>query len=416
MKFRGETRRNTNNWSLILAIATLLTSINPIAAQDPLLPDPARPTTNDERVFSATSTWKKAAKIRTYRGHRTGVDSLVFATDGKYLFSGGSENDGSIRVWSIEKGKELEDLRAQQTNVVSLSITPNGKMLVSSGKDAIVHLWDLTRKRDEDDFVLEEFDIAFLEHSYEVLSTVISPDGNILVSGALDGIRVWTITPSRPLYKLAEIGNPVYALAFNPNGYVVASGNDDGRVQFWNVREGSFISEFFPHKEPITKLLFTPDGKKLITASDDRTIKIWDLETGQLVHTLIGHTGTVRTLALNPDGRTLASGSNDGIFIWDIETGEAITKIRAHKDWVTSLAFSKDGHFLASGGLDSVVYVWADAKVQKNYEPIDNAEDVGQEDEVKRQEELDRRGQEVEREQEKKGEMERKRGEMNNEE
>jgi len=398
MKFRGETRKNNHHLTLILAIATLLTTINPGSAQDPLLPDPARPTTDEEEVFSATSTWKKAAKIRTYRGHRTGVDSLVFSPDGKVLWSGGSENDGSIRAWSLEKGKELEDLRAQQTDVVSLSVTPNGKSLVSSGKDAMVHIWDLTRKRgdDEDDYILEEFDTAFLEHSYEVLSTVISPDGNVLVSGALDGIRVWTITPNRPLYNLAEIGNPVYALAFNPNGYVVASGNDQGRVQFWNVREGSFISEFFPHKEPITKLVFTPDGKTLITASNDRTIKVWDLETGQLLHTLIGHADTVRAIALNPDGRTLASGSNDGIFIWDIETGEAITKIRGHRDWVTSLAFSQDGHFLASGGLDSIVYVWADAAVQKNYEPIDNAEDVGQEDEVRRQEELERRDRERE--------------------
>jgi COMPASS component SWD3 len=408
MKFRGETRKTNYNCTLILAIATLLININPSTAQDPLLTDPARPTTDEEKVFSATSTWKRAAKIRTYRGHRTGVDSLVFTVDGKVLFSGGSENDGSVRAWSIEKGKELEDLRAQQTNVLSLSMTPNGKTLVSSGKDAIIHIWDLTRKRDddEDDYILEEFDISFLEHSYEVLSTVISPDGSVLVSGALDGIRVWTIAPSRPLYKLAEIGNPVYALAFNPNGYVVASGNDEGRVQFWNVREGNFISEFFPHQEPITKLLFTPDGKTLITASNDRTLKIWDLETGQLLHTLTGHTDTVRAIALNPDGRTLASGSNDGIFIWDIESGEAITKIRAHRDWVTSLAFSNDGHFLASGGLDSIVYVWADASVQKNYEPIDNAEDVDEEDEVERQEELDRREQEVEREQEKKDEQE----------
>lgn len=406
MKDRGETRRKTLSWTLILAIAALLNSINFVAAQDPLLPDPARPTTDEEKVFSANSVWKNAVKIRTYRGHRTGVDSLVFSTNGKYLFSGGSENDGSVRIWSIEKGKELEDLRAQQTNVLSLSITSNGKTLVSSGKDAILNIWDLTRKRDddEDDFVLEKFQTTFLEHSYEILSTVISPDGDILVSGALDGIRVWTITPSRPLYQLAGIGNPVYALAFNPNGYVVASGNDNGRVQFWNVREGSFISEFFPHKEAITKLLFTPDGKKLITASNDRTVKVWDLETGQLVHTLVGHTDIVRAIALNRDGRTLASGSNDGVIIWDIETGEAIARLRGHKDWVTSLAFSDDGHFLATGGLDSIVYVWADAAVQKNYKPMDNAEDVGLEDEVEREQKLDRQEQEVEREQQKKDE------------
>jgi sugar lactone lactonase YvrE len=365
MKFRGESQKNSIVWTLILAIATILVSGREISAQAQPSPTNPEPTPETEEIFPA-SPWRRAHKIRTLKGHITGIDSLVFTTDGKTLISGGSDNEGLLRFWSVSSGEKLEEFRGQQTDVLTLAVTPDGQTLVSSGTDAIINLWSLIPPEGEDEVSFKkEYRTSFLEHSNSVLAVAISPDGNILVSGGLDGLRVWTLNPRRPLYKLAGIGNPVYALSFNPNGYIMASGNGDGRVQFWNVREGTFISEFFPHQEAITGVAFTPDGKSLITASNDRSIKIWDLESGQLIHTLSGHTDKIRAIALNPDGRTLATGSNDGIRIWDLESGEEIRRLSGHKDWVTSLAFSPDGRLLASGGLDSVIVLWESTSLKK---------------------------------------------------
>lgn len=370
MKFRGEARKNRINWTLILTILAIFPGGHELTAQEPNPSAPSEPVPGTERVFSANP-WRKALKVHTLSGHLTGITSLSFTRDGRTLISGGSENDGSLRFWSVSSGEEVAEFRAQRTNVQTMAITPNGETLVTSGPDTIINLWDLARGKE-----YRENRTSFLEHSTQVLSVAISPDGNILVSGALDGIRVWTLKPRRPLYRLSWIGNPVYAIAFNPNGYIVASGDGDGRVQLWDVREGTFISEFFPHQEAITALRFTPDGKLLITASDDRTIKIWDLETGTLVHTLIGHTGRVRAIALNPDGRTLATGSNDGIRIWDILTGDLVGRYYGHRDWVTALAFSPNGRYLASGGLDSLVNIWdsALAKQPKKSEEAEGTE------------------------------------------
>ena len=379
MKFRGESRKNKFYSSLILAIVAILVGGGEIAvSQDQ--PPPAETVPETERVFSANP-WRTAVPLYTLIGHNTGVDSLVFSIDGKTLFSGGSENDGALRAWSVKSGKLIDqdkDVRAQQTDVMTLAVTPNGKMLISSGKDATVNLWMLIQEDEDDDEITfpKEFQTSFVEHRYEVLAVAISPDGQVLVSGALDGIRVWNIYPQRPIYQLTGIGNPVYALAFNPDGQLIASGDGDGKVQFWNIKRGTFVSEFFPHQEPITALTFTPDGKLLITASYDRTIKIWDLETGTLIHTLVGHTERVRAIALHPDGRTLATGSNDGIRIWDIVSGDFIKGYQGHRDWVTALAFSRDGRYLASGGLDSAVVIWdSDSAAVESPEESDESED-----------------------------------------
>ncbi|NJM88580.1 MAG: WD40 repeat domain-containing protein [Hydrococcus sp. RU_2_2] len=385
MKFRGEARKNLINWVLILATMLAGTG-SQIPVQAQVSPDGDNPASESEIIIGGSS-WKKAVKILTIpQAHLTGIDALVFSTDGEILFSGGSENDGALKAWSVSEGEKMEDVRAQQADVSTLAVTPNGKMLISSGTDAIINLYDLRSKDERDGEAFPDLEqgphpSSFIEHGRQVLSVAISPDGNTMVSGGLDGIRVWSLVPRRPVYQLAGLGNPVYSVSFNPNGYIIASGDDRGRVQFWNVREGKYISEFLPHNEAITGLTFTSDGKLLITASNDRTAKVWDLDTGELIQTLEGHTGKIRAIALNPDGRTLATASNDGIRIWNIETGEILGQLQAHRDWVTSLAFSRDGRLLASGGLDSSINIWENTSIRKTESEESEAQDEPEETE-----------------------------------
>ncbi len=290
-----------------------------------------------------------ARLVYTLRGHTTTIQSLVFSRDGKTLISGGGTNEPFLKFWSVSEGEETGTIRAQSSAVLALAMTPNGQFLVSGGEDADIHFWSWPSKANP---------IAFFDHYSYVLSLAITPDSQILISGALDGIRVWTLRPPHLLYQLTGFGNPAYSLAVHPNGYLLASGEEEGRVRFWNLRERSIVSEFFPHKEPVSGLAITPDGKYLITASFDATIKIWDLATGALIHTLDGHHARIRAIALSPDGKVLASASNDGVRIWNVEQGRLLRYLTDHENWVNALAFSPDGRYLASGGFDRVIILW----------------------------------------------------------
>jgi WD40 repeat protein len=247
------------------------------------------------------------------------------------------------------EGEEITNIRAQRTALGTMAMSPDGRFLVTSGDDAKINFWNWDSKK---------YEKTFLEHSSNVMSLVITPDSEILISGALDGIRVWNLKPQRPLYTLVGIGNPTYALAIHPNGYWLASGDHQGKVRFWNLRTGKLIDEFSPHDRGISGLIFAPDGKTLITSSYDRTVKIWHWETKALKYTLTGHTGRIRAIALNPDGQTLATASDDGVRLWNIETGNVIRFLRTHQDWVKSLAFSPDGEFLATGSFDFTIQIW----------------------------------------------------------
>jgi WD40 repeat protein len=62
------------------------------------------------------------------------------------------------------------------------------------------------------------------------------------------------------------------------------------------------------HSAIIHAVAFSPDGKMLASGSGDNTIKLWDLATGRELRTLTGHTLSVTSVAFSGDGKTLASG------------------------------------------------------------------------------------------------------------
>ncbi len=153
---------------------------------------------------------------------------------------------------------------------------------------------------------------------------------HLAVAGSI-GIWIYDTTTNREIDLLTGHTSTVNAMAYSPDGNMIASGSSDGSIRFWDAVTGDEISTIWGHEDAIRSLAFSEDGATLASGGDDKTIRIWDVSTGEELRTITGHTDWVNSVAFSPTRNILASGSWDHtVRLWDLDTGEEIRR-RIHR-------------------------------------------------------------------------------------
>jgi WD40 repeat protein len=173
---------------------------------------------------------------------------------------------------------------------------------------------------------------------------------------------------------LAEHGR--YVTCVRLAGQTAISGGYDGRLIWWDLREGRVIRTVDAHSRWIRHIEFSPDGTKLASVGDDMVCRLWNVANGEKLHELRGHQERTPThflsalyvCAFSADGRYLATGDRIGhVVVWEVANGrqraamdapilytwDGVQRIRSIGG-VRALAFSPDGRHLAIGGVGQI--------------------------------------------------------------
>jgi hypothetical protein len=100
------------------------------------------------RIGTVAPTWVRRLvfrPIRTMKGHTAWVRSVALSADGLRALSGG--DDGTLRLWDLERGQELSTLSGHVGVVRSVTLSADGQRALSSGDDRTLRLWNLATGR-----------------------------------------------------------------------------------------------------------------------------------------------------------------------------------------------------------------------------------------------------------------------------
>jgi len=193
------------------------------------------------------------------------------------------------------------------------------------------------------------------------VALAVSPDGTVLASGGRDGIvEIWDIARRKKVAEHTIDAGFVESMSFSSDGGLLAIGTRatvDSYVL--DARTGALVLRI-PAAEQVKAVLFLSDGVGLVTGSADGVLALRSLETGEVLREFTGSGDWITALQVSPDGRSLAAGRNDGALeTWDMETGApGFRNDGAHESRVSGLVFSADGARLHSSGWDAAVKKW----------------------------------------------------------
>ena len=254
--------------------------------------------------------------VTTFRGHTDQVNAITFSPNGQWLASG--SDDYTFKAWDVSRRVEIKSLQhitgRSMSQIKAVAFSPNGRQLATAGVH--VKLWD-TRSWSE---------ITTLRHDEWVWAVAFSTDGKLLATGDDNGqVNVWNLQNSRTVAQLQADSNTVYAVQFSPNDQILAGAGYEGKVKLWKVpnweSHGTLTSN-----GTVSEISFSPDSSTLATPGYE-SVDLWAVGDGENITTLTGHTDWVRATDFSPDGNALISGGADGTLrIWDVTSYRAVER------------------------------------------------------------------------------------------
>lgn len=149
----------------------------------------------------------------------------------------------------------------------------------------------------------------------------VSSSGRFVVAGLTNGSLLILDCDSNQQSLLPDGTGIVTAAAFSPDESTLATGSDQGTLQFWSTHSWRPIgAPLRGHRMSIPSLAFSPDGRRLATAgsSGEEAILLWDVATQRTVATLKGDGSRFIWVTFSPDGNTVAAVTRDSgkLHLW----------------------------------------------------------------------------------------------------
>lgn len=248
---------------------------------------------------------------KVIEGHGGQVLSLCFSSDDQFILSGSA--DDTIRLWETATGR-CRRIFEQQGWISALGLSADLRYAVSAGSgsfsDNTIRLWDI-----EKGTCLRYMHLG----SSGTTALSLSSNGRYVLTGGADGtLQLVDIMDGYVVRDLGKQKGAVHSVRMDIGRGLAVVGHQHGSLSLWNLREGRQILRFIGHKSVLRDAALSSNGSLAVSGGRDSAVRLWELSTGRCLRTFI-HAEDVYSVSFSRDGRFVLSGSDDNTArLWDI--------------------------------------------------------------------------------------------------
>jgi len=287
-----------------------------------------------------------------------GPMAVAFSSDGRWLASSDTEIDlkqvinNTVTVREVATGQEIQSIMGFNNSVVSITFSPDGKLLAASDYNGGLRILDTATWGEDEGFKIEQRSLSQLAKLSPAgilmlprVSVAFSPDGRWLAIDRPDAIVIWNVAA----HQIARTidGTNIRSFAFSPDSKKLASVDQGAlKISICEVETGNRLADIPIDSVEINKVAFSPDSRWLAAAGEDHVVRLLDVVTGRELRNFVGHAGAVKAVVFSPDGRWLFSGSDDGsVRVWEPSTGAAVALLSTINNSENWIVVTNDGLF-----------------------------------------------------------------------
>lgn len=218
------------------------------------------------------------ATTRRFIGHEKDVLSVAFSADNRQIVSGA--RDRTIKLWNTLgecKYTITEGGHTEWVSCVRFSPSTTTPLIVSAGWDKMVKVWNLTNCKLEN---------TLAGHTGYLNTVTVSPDGSLCASGGKDcTAMLWDLNEGKRLYSL-DADDEIHAMEFSPNRYWLCAATTKG-IKIWDLETKHEVcpmlrAEFPPASKRAqvpycVSLAWSADGSTLFAGYTDGIIRVWSV-------------------------------------------------------------------------------------------------------------------------------------------
>ncbi|HPA18596.1 MAG TPA: protein kinase [Verrucomicrobiae bacterium] len=246
--------------------------------------------------IEAIQLWEVATGkcLHTFKGHSWLVNAVAFSPDGRFALSG--SHDKPIQFWDVATGRCARVLDKQTDKANSFAFSPDGRLVLSASLDDALRLWEIASGQ-----CLR----VFKAHTDPGSPTPVSLESYLAQTESVDQMRLRI--SQKVVCRRAD------SLAFSPDAQFAVSGHYDKVVRLWELATAKCLRTFEGHENPVYSVAFSPDGHYILSGSAEGR-RLWEATSGECLRIFTGGYGPI---AFSPDGRFGLSALRLWEFVWN---------------------------------------------------------------------------------------------------